>query len=126
MTRVSKSGLSTFLDFLWLHSSQYLESLFISLGYYFTEVDAYIEELGGMNFFWVRDGELYTPALDGQILHGITRKTIIEIAQMMDIKVHETTMTLEELKLGKADGSITETFIIALNFLSFLKIKIIK
>jgi len=69
-----------------------------------------IEELGGMNFFWVKNNELYTPILNGQILHGITRKTIIEIAQMMGMVVHEATMTLAELQTGHADGSITETF----------------
>lgn len=68
------------------------------------------EELGGMNFFWVKDNELYTPILNGNILHGITRKTVIEIAQTLGIKVHETDMTLAQLQAGHADKSISEVF----------------
>ncbi|MBD64979.1 MAG: branched-chain-amino-acid transaminase [Halobacteriovoraceae bacterium] len=68
------------------------------------------EELGGMNFFWVQNGEIYTPELSGQILHGITRKTIIEIAKLKGLKVHETQLSLEALINGHKDGSITEVF----------------
>ena len=57
-----------------------------------------IEELGGMNFFMVKNNELHTPKLDGQILHGVTRKSIIEIAQKMGITCHERDLLLEELK----------------------------
>lgn len=74
------------------------------------ETRSHFEELGGMNFFWVKNGELYTPELDGQILHGITRKTVLEMAQMMGIKTHETKLPLRELIAGHKDGSITEVF----------------
>lgn len=68
------------------------------------------EELGGMNFFWVKDGALCTPKLNGNILHGITRKTVMEIAQILGIKVFEKDMTLAELQTGHADKSISEVF----------------
>jgi len=56
-----------------------------------------LEELGGMNFFMVKNGELYTPRLDGQILHGITRKSILEIAKSLNIKYHEEDILLTDV-----------------------------
>ena len=56
-----------------------------------------IEELGGMNFFMVKNGEIYTPRLDGQILHGVTRKSVIEIAGKLGIPCHETDILLSDL-----------------------------
>jgi branched-chain amino acid aminotransferase len=39
----------------------------------------YIQELSGMNFFAVIDGELHTPALDTAILPGVTRDSLIRL-----------------------------------------------
>jgi branched-chain amino acid aminotransferase len=68
------------------------------------------QELGGMNFFWVQNGEIFTPKLDGQILHGITRQSILEIAKYLGIKANEETLYLDDLIKGHKDGSITEVF----------------
>jgi branched-chain amino acid aminotransferase len=56
-----------------------------------------IEELGGMNFFMVQNNELYTPKLDGQILHGVTRQSIIEIAKELKIPCRERDVLLTEI-----------------------------
>ncbi len=40
----------------------------------------YVEEVGAMNIFFVIEGKLVTPALGGTILHGITRKSVLELA----------------------------------------------
>ena len=40
----------------------------------------YVEEVGAANFFCVKDGTIYTPELTGTILPGITRLSIIELA----------------------------------------------
>ena len=69
-----------------------------------------IEELGGMNFFWIEDGVLCTPKLSGQILHGVTRKSILEIAKVLDIKTDERVLKLEELKAKTLSGEIKEIF----------------
>lgn len=70
-----------------------------------------IDELGGMNLFLVhRDGTLITPALNGNILPGITRKSLIELAQDRGLKVEERAVTVSEWRDGVADGSITEAF----------------
>ena len=44
--------------------------------------DNAVEELGGMNVFFVfKDGTLVTPALTGNILHGITRSSVMQLAR---------------------------------------------
>ncbi|WP_347057537.1 branched-chain amino acid aminotransferase [Blastococcus sp. HT6-30] len=74
----------------------------------------YIEELGGMNLFFVRgsgdDAELVTPELSGTLLPGITRDSLITLARDAGHRVTERKVSLEEWRSGVADGSITETF----------------
>lgn len=70
-----------------------------------------IDELGGMNLFLVRgDKTLLTPALNGNILPGITRKSLIELAEARGYTVEERAVTVSEWRAGVADGSITEAF----------------
>lgn len=70
-----------------------------------------IDELGGMNLFLVRsDNTLLTPALNGNILPGITRKSLIELARARGYTVEERAVTVSEWRKGVADGSITEAF----------------
>ena len=56
-----------------------------------------VAEGPGENVFVVRDGELYTPALSESILDGITRNTVITLAEERDIPVHETSVSRGEL-----------------------------
>jgi len=49
----------------------------------------YIEEVGAANFFCVKDGTLHTPPLKGTILPGVTRMSIIQLAQDLGYKVRE-------------------------------------
>ncbi|MGR4008964.1 branched-chain amino acid aminotransferase [Leucobacter sp. 1207-22] len=70
-----------------------------------------IDELGGMNLFLVRaDGTLLTPELNGNILPGITRRSLIELAEARGHKVEERAVTVAEWRAGVADGSIVEAF----------------
>lgn len=70
-----------------------------------------VEELGGMNVFFVtRDGKLVTPELTGTILPGITRDSVIHLAQDHGIEVEERTVTLGEWREGVASGQIAEIF----------------
>lgn len=69
-----------------------------------------IDELGGMNLFLVRGNTLITPALNGNILDGITRKSIIRLAQEKGLAVEERAVTVSEWVAGVKDGSITEAF----------------
>ncbi len=55
----------------------------------------------GTNLFIEKNGELFTPKR-GSILPGITRQTIIEIAEEEDITLHEAMLTEEDLKNADA------------------------
>jgi len=73
--------------------------------------DNAIEELGGMNIFFVfKDGRLVTPALNGHILHGITRSSVMQLAADRGLKVEERKITIHEWRSGVASGEITEAF----------------
>ena len=57
-----------------------------------------IEELGSANLFICKDGVLKTPKLSGSILDGVTRNSVIRIANdVLGIKVEETDIHLDEL-----------------------------
>jgi branched-chain amino acid aminotransferase len=56
----------------------------------------YVAEATGANVFFVRDGELHTPPVDA-ILDGITRRTVIEMAEARGIKVNVRLFKPEEL-----------------------------
>ncbi len=71
----------------------------------------YIDELGGMNVFLVkRDGTLLTPNLNGNILHGITRESIIQLAEDRGIRVEQRPVAVQEWIDGVASGEVTEVF----------------
>ena len=75
------------------------------------ESATYIEELGGMNLFFVyKDGSVATPGLDGTILHGITRDSVITLLQDRGHNVQQRKITLDEVRSGVASGEITEIF----------------
>ena len=70
-----------------------------------------IEELGGMNVFFVRaDGSVETPELSGSILEGVTRMSIIQLLEDRGHEVVERRILLTEVQEGLADGSIVEAF----------------
>ncbi len=72
---------------------------------------SYIDELGGMNIFFVRkDGSLITPELNGSILPGITRESVIKLAQAEGRTVEQRQVSLEEWREGAKSGEIVETF----------------
>ena len=70
----------------------------------------YVEELGGMNLYFVHaDGHIVTPET-GTILEGITRSAIIELAQKKGHPVEERKFSIDEWRDGVASGEITEVF----------------
>ncbi len=71
----------------------------------------WIEELGGMNFFMITaEDELVTPALNGDILPGVTRDSLLTVAPELGLTPVERPIELAELLAGMADGSIRELF----------------
>jgi branched-chain amino acid aminotransferase len=70
----------------------------------------YIQELSGMNVFAVLDDELHTPELDGAILPGITRDSLLTLARSLGYQAQERRMPLEEVLEGIDSGRCSELF----------------
>jgi branched-chain amino acid aminotransferase len=70
----------------------------------------WIEEVGTMNIFFVIGSELVTPPLEGSILGGITRETVIELARAWGMKVNERRISIEEVLAEAKKGGLTEVF----------------
>ncbi len=64
------------------------------------DINGNVAEASSSNVFYVKDGELYTPKT-GYILKGITRKTLLELAEKeLGMKTHEVVMSPEDLRSG--------------------------
>ncbi|MBN2646284.1 MAG: branched-chain amino acid transaminase [Thiotrichales bacterium] len=63
------------------------------------DVDGYVSEGSGENFFMVKEGILYTPELTS-CLDGITRKTIMQLAKEIGIEVREKRITRDEVYIA--------------------------
>ncbi len=76
----------------------------------------WIEELGGMNVFFVYgSGEpgqttLVTPPLNGTILPGITRDSVIQLAGHLGYAVEERPYSIDEWRADAASGQLRESF----------------
>ncbi|NJB86602.1 branched-chain amino acid aminotransferase [Lewinella marina] len=69
-----------------------------------------IQEVGTMNIFFVIDGEVITPATDGAILKGITRKMFIQILKDRGIPVTERVIEIDEVVAASEAGTLQEMF----------------
>ena len=74
----------------------------------------YIEEMGGMNIFFVfRDGDrvqVVTPELSGTILPGATRDSILTVAKDLGYEPVERKITVDEWEAAVREGRMTEAF----------------
>lgn len=70
----------------------------------------YVEEVGSMNIFFVINDVLVTPELDGSILPGITRKSVLQLARNLNIKVEERKIEIKEIAEGLKNGRVSEVF----------------
>ncbi len=71
----------------------------------------YVEELGGMNLFFVfDDGSLLTPPLDGTILPGITRDSLIVLAREQGLVVREERYAIDQWRADAESGRLIESF----------------
>ncbi|NCA92036.1 branched-chain amino acid aminotransferase [bacterium] len=70
----------------------------------------YIEEVGAMNIFFVIDGVVITPALVGSILHGVTRRSVIELLSSRGYKVEERRISVDEVVEAHRSGKLYEVF----------------
>jgi len=70
----------------------------------------YVEEVGSMNVFFVVDGEVVTPELNGSILSGVTRRSVIQILKDWNIPVSERRIGIDEIAQAYKDGKLQEAF----------------
>jgi branched-chain amino acid aminotransferase len=74
----------------------------------------WVEEMGGMNLYFVygsgRDARVVTPALTGTLLPGVTRDSLLQLAQDLGYTAEEGKISTEEWREGNASGAITEVF----------------
>jgi branched-chain amino acid aminotransferase len=82
----------------------------------------WVEEMGGMNLFFVRgsamkgDGQvggqpwIVTPPLTGTLLPGITRDSLLKLAPDLGIKAIEERITIDQWQAECAAGELTEVF----------------
>ncbi|MEG1478978.1 MAG: aminotransferase class IV, partial [Clostridiales bacterium] len=70
----------------------------------------FVEEVGSMNIFFKFKDELVTPALNGSILGGITRNSIINLARDMGITVNERQLSINEVFERHSKNELEEVF----------------
>ncbi len=70
----------------------------------------YVEEVGSMNIFFVLDDELVTPQLNGSILPGITRASVLELARSWDMPASEQQISIDDVLKAHDDGRLQEVF----------------
>ena len=70
----------------------------------------YIEEVGTMNIFFLINDTLITPPLGGTILPGVTRDSVIQLAQSWDINVEERRLSIDEVMEAAHGGTLQEVF----------------
>ena len=70
----------------------------------------YVEEVGSMNMMFVIDNKLVTPELNGSILPGITRDSVLKLAAKNGMEVEERKISISEVFDRIRDGSLQEAF----------------
>ncbi|MFW5853721.1 MAG: branched-chain amino acid aminotransferase [Thermodesulfobacteriota bacterium] len=70
----------------------------------------YVEEVGSMNIFFYIDGELVTPALNGSILPGVTRDSVLQLAKLWNIPYSERRIAIQEVVDAQKSGKEIEVF----------------
>jgi branched-chain amino acid aminotransferase len=74
----------------------------------------YVEEMGGMNIFFVFEEQgrtrLVTPELNGSLLAGVTRNSILTLARAAGLGVEERKISVDEWEAAGRDGRMTEAF----------------
>jgi branched-chain amino acid aminotransferase len=78
----------------------------------------WVEEMGGMNLFLVRneatpDGRravLLTPPLTGTLLPGVTRDSLLQLAPLLGMVAEEQAITIDQWRERCAEGEVSEAF----------------
>lgn len=70
----------------------------------------YIEESGTMNVFFVIENNIITPALNGSILRGITRDSVLTLLRDKGYQVEERRVAVDEIIEAHKQGLLKEVF----------------
>ncbi len=70
----------------------------------------YIEEVGAMNIVFKINGKIVTPMLNGSILPGVTRDSVIKMCKHLGYEVEERKISVDELVSAAKSGELEEVF----------------
>lgn len=70
----------------------------------------YVEEVGAMNMMFKISGKIITPMLNGSILAGITRDSVLKLANHMGIPTEERRIAIDEIFDAAKNGTLEEAF----------------
>ena len=70
----------------------------------------YVEEVGSMNIMFKIAGEIYTAPIEGTVLPGVTRDSMIHLLRDWGYKVNETRLSVDDLMKAGHDGTLEEVF----------------
>lgn len=70
----------------------------------------YVEEVGTMNVFFKINGTIITPSLEGSILPGVTRDSVLQLLKSWGEPVEERKITIDEVHEANVNGTLEEVF----------------
>jgi len=70
----------------------------------------YVQEIGTMNVFFVIGNKAITPNLDGAILAGVTRDSVITLLKEIGLTVEERPLSIDEITEAYKNGELKEAF----------------
>ncbi|MFF7382833.1 branched-chain amino acid aminotransferase [Streptomyces griseoluteus] len=70
----------------------------------------WVEELGGMNLFFVYGDKIVTPILTGSILEGVTRDSLLAVARDLGYEAEEGRISVDQWQRDTENGTLTEVF----------------
>ncbi|WP_405661567.1 branched-chain amino acid aminotransferase [Streptomyces sp. RK9] len=70
----------------------------------------WVEELGGMNLYFVYGDKIVTPELTGSLLAGITRDSLLSVARDLGYTSEEGRVSIDQWQADTANGTLTEVF----------------
>ena len=70
----------------------------------------WVEELGGMNLYFVYGDKIVTPALTGSLLAGVTRDSLLRVARDLGYESEESRVSIDQWRADTENGTLTEVF----------------
>ncbi|CAM5458471.1 branched-chain amino acid aminotransferase [Streptomyces tanashiensis] len=70
----------------------------------------WVEELGGMNLYFVYGDKIVTPTLTGSILEGVTRDSLLTVARDLGYEAEEGRISVDQWQRDSENGTLTEVF----------------